>query len=1491
MKNQYHPFMASALQTRSADLKTNPGRGCFFIFFLLFFSVGYGQQQISTCADVPFSFVQSGALAGTTYTWSAPVYSSGRVSGGSANASPQATMQQTLVLATNTTSVETATYQVTPSTGATFTLEVSVVPQPVLSSSMAQTAICGGTQFNYTATSATPGTSINWSRQLIAGISNPAATGQANANEILNNITTGAIDVSYIFSLNASGCRNDDTVVVRVNPTPFLSSTLDPTGICSGQSFNYQPTSIFSGTSFTWQRTANSNINNSNSATGNGNPNEQLVNNSLNTQVAVYTYTLTNNVSSCTGTQVVRVPVYPVANISAQSISACSGAEFMVSPTTAPFGTMYTWSNPTILTGTVSGAGGESVDQYYVHQNLLNTGASTAQLVYTVTPNTFGCRGADFTVAVNLATNVSPATLGSSLTPPDICSGNFFSYQPTTGATNNGISWQRFYANGISNTANTGNGNVNELLTNTTTQPVPVHYAFTINQTNGCKSTEDVVVIVNPGTNLSSSFAPPAICSNTTFSYAPTSATPGTSFTWTRAAVSGISNISASGTGNPGETLINATNNTIAVSYNYSLTTTNGCFNNTPQVVTVLVRPQPRLSSTLSPAAICSGTVFNYPYQSSTAGTVFFNWTRPAMPSLSNGAGAGSNDPAEILVNTSTLPISVPYNYHLTANGCSNDQTVVLVLNPVPLIGSQSITVCSESNFILSPSNVPAATLYSWNSPTINPAGALTGWTSQAAPGVTSISQTLRNQTTAAAAAVYSVIPISGSCTGNAFSLTANIKPVPALANQVLPPICSGTAFNLSSTAVPVGTTYTWSAPVQTPFNSLIGASAQPLNQTDVSQTLRSSNNIIDTAVYFVTPSANNCIGAEFQLTVYVKPVPVVNSIIDTICTGSSFLLAPSSVPVNTTYTWPLPSSTPFGSVVGWSAQATQVPTISQTLTNTTTAPAQVLYTITPQSAGCAGNPFNATIIVGNALAPFANTITTICSGTAFDVTPAAAPAGTTYTWVVPSVLPAGTISGLSAMNTPQTGISQTLTSFNNIVDTAIYTIQPYKTGCKGNVFTATVRVLPSPRALITGKPVICRYPTDTLSVSFTGTGPWTFTYNDGVATRTVSGITSSPYNWVVPVTPAVSSRTLAITGIKDFACSSIDSSYFTQNINPLPVGQIVSLHGNYICHGIPDSLYISYNPAVDTLQFQWTRNGINLPGATTDSISTVTAGRYNSVLTNQYGCRDTAAVAAVLIAVPKPQLNFSVDATCINMLLHFTNLTDTNFIGPTNWTWDMGNNTYSNAFHSTATYAKAGNRHIRLTAVQQYCPAYPTSMDSTFDIQFPIPAMRHPSVSAYSGQTTPLTGRQFPGYRYQWLPSRGIDFPTTASPDFNYQVTQDYIINLISPAGCITPDSMLVRVFDPGLVNIMVPKSFTPNGDGINDILYPYLSGMKSFNYFKVFNRFGQLMFQTNNPDRGWNGTMNGTPQPMAIYIWVAAGITNDGNPIEKRGETLLLR
>jgi gliding motility-associated-like protein len=91
--------------------------------------------------------------------------------------------------------------------------------------------------------------------------------------------------------------------------------------------------------------------------------------------------------------------------------------------------------------------------------------------------------------------------------------------------------------------------------------------------------------------------------------------------------------------------------------------------------------------------------------------------------------------------------------------------------------------------------------------------------------------------------------------------------------------------------------------------------------------------------------------------------------------------------------------------------------------------------------------------------------------------------------------------------------------------------------------------------------------------------------------------------------------------------------------------------------------------------------------------------------------------------------------------------------------------------------------------------------------------------------------------------------------------------------------------------INIYVPKVFTPNGDGTNDVLKPILVGISAFHYFNVYNRWGNLIFTTQDPNYGWDGRFKGVPQPVETYLWIAEGIDINGKKIVAKGMTSLVK
>jgi gliding motility-associated-like protein len=159
----------------------------------------------------------------------------------------------------------------------------------------------------------------------------------------------------------------------------------------------------------------------------------------------------------------------------------------------------------------------------------------------------------------------------------------------------------------------------------------------------------------------------------------------------------------------------------------------------------------------------------------------------------------------------------------------------------------------------------------------------------------------------------------------------------------------------------------------------------------------------------------------------------------------------------------------------------------------------------------------------------------------------------------------------------------------------------------------------------------------------------------------------------------------------------------------------------------------------------------------------------------------------------------------------------------------------------------------------------------------------------------TELKARNIPSYTYSWEPRVGLNNYSTPRPLFNYGQQVEYKINMVSSAGCVTVDTMTVRVAnqtDPDApCDFFIPNAFSPNGDGRNDTYFPFTINMKEIKFFRIFNRWGELVFETRMFGEGWNGIYKGKPQPSDVYVWTAETICFDGTVIRRSGNVLLLR
>jgi gliding motility-associated-like protein len=136
---------------------------------------------------------------------------------------------------------------------------------------------------------------------------------------------------------------------------------------------------------------------------------------------------------------------------------------------------------------------------------------------------------------------------------------------------------------------------------------------------------------------------------------------------------------------------------------------------------------------------------------------------------------------------------------------------------------------------------------------------------------------------------------------------------------------------------------------------------------------------------------------------------------------------------------------------------------------------------------------------------------------------------------------------------------------------------------------------------------------------------------------------------------------------------------------------------------------------------------------------------------------------------------------------------------------------------------------------------------------------------------------------------STNQDPPKHLFPDT--REVKSYLVSLIiqDNMGCL--DTTSEQIAKLQTCNISVPNAFTPNGDGKNDWLFP-LNAFDVSNYeFQVFNRYGQLVFETRDPQKKWDGRMNGQQQETGAYIWIFNYTDGSGKKLSQRGSTVLIR
>lgn len=446
-------------------------------------------------------------------------------------------------------------------------------------------------------------------------------------------------------------------------------------------------------------------------------------------------------------------------------------------------------------------------------------------------------------------------------------------------------------------------------------------------------------------------------------------------------------------------------------------------------------------------------------------------------------------------------------------------------------------------------------------------------------------------------------------------------------------------------------------------------------------------------------------------------------------------------------------------------------------------------------------------------------------------------------------------VTGLNNPNIPNPIASPTIPTY--------YVVAVGVAGCpKLRTDTVFVDVSSVPIFNTINDTLICDI--DTLQLATNGTGSYAWTPNYMISNTTIASPMVSPNipTWYY------------VTLTDPVGCKSKDSVF-------VDVKDRVSLNAGAdttICQ--TDGFFL--NPTSDALKYKWIPstylNYDTLKNPFARPLTTITY----QLIGNIGKCQSTDDVT--IKVVPYPPANAGPDTSiCTGFSVQL------NATGGSIYSWSPSSFLNNTSIPNPVSVRPTAN--IRYIVTVRDVLGCPKPVKDTVWVRV------YPAVIADAGpsDTTAVLGEPMflkatGGATYTWFPSTWLNNPNIQNPISLPKDDITYILTATNIAGCIGTDTIHIKLYelDP---DMYVPNAFTPDGNGTNDVLRPILIGMKDLTYFRVYNRWGVLMFSTTEKGRGWDGRYNGKAQDPAAYVWMAEGVTYKGEKKTKKGSAILIR
>ncbi|MBP6023184.1 PKD domain-containing protein [Ferruginibacter sp.] len=692
------------------------------------------------------------------------------------------------------------------------------------------------------------------------------------------------------------------------------------------------------------------------------------------------------------------------------------------------------------------------------------------------------------------------------------------------------------------------------------------------------------------------------------------------------------------------------------------------------------------------------------------------------------------------------------------------------------------------------------------------------------------------------------------------------INPTPDVVQVPNQEICNGNASApINFTGSIAGTVYTWTNTAPS-----IGLAASGTG--DIPSFTVISNGAVFIATITVRPIAMGCPGPAKSFTITVNPTPnVVQPVNQLLCNGSNTnaVAFTGSIP-NTSYNW-INSNPSIGLPANGTGNIGSFTTI-----NNTAAPVTATITVTPMVAGCPGTARTFTFTIDPTPDVLQPADQTLCSGnptSAINFTGAVS--GTVYNWI--NTTPA---IGLAASGT---GNIASFTANNNSTSslTATIKVSPTANGCPGTDKVFIIAVNPIPTVAQPLNQALCNGATVN-AVSFTGTV--TGTTFKWINNNNLIGLPSSGtgnINSFVAVNKTTAPVTATITVTPETTDCPGAAKTFTIIVNPTPV--VAASNDVTVCLGNTTQLQVS-----GAAQYSWSpATNLSCTTCANPSANPTDSIRYTVTGTNVFGC---IADDSVLLGVIKPfqMLVEPGDTLCVGESINLRAENANSYLWSPPTDLNRANIAEPKARPNvTRTYQVIGfDGHNcftdtgYVTIVVGPKPTVNIGADRT--------------LATGTALTLNAVTQNGPIISWMWTPAAELSCNNCPSPKTTIKNTSFYSVVVTNTFGCVATDTIFINSVCKNS-QVYIPNAFTPDADGLNDVLMVRGKGM-TVKSFRIFNRWGELVFERenfypNDPKYGWDGKVRGVPATPDVFVYTAEVFCDNGVVYTYKGNTTILK